>query len=376
MDKVNISIFGATGTIGKNALEVIKNKKEFINLQALSAKRASFDLLNLIKEFRPQIVFTKDEPSKEWLNEINKYSKYLSYEEGLSESIKLSDKILNAISGIDGIKPAIEILRAKKILLASNKESIVSLGNIVKLYKEYIIPVDSEHNAIFVLLSNINKNFVEKIYLTASGGPFREKSLEDLKKIKKEEALKHPNWKMGPKITIDSATLMNKGIEKIEAHILFDIEVENIKVVIHPQSIVHGAIKLKNGMILANLAKPDMKVPLNHAIFYPKDMAFNFDSLDLSNLKLDFKLPDTSVFKALEIAEWVAQMGDPYVQVLLGADEEAVNLFLQEKISFLDITTLIEKTLSKVNFDINSSNIDEILFAIEWGRKTIKELVN
>lgn len=376
MDKVNISIFGATGTIGKNALEVIKNKKEFINLQALSAKRASFDLLNLIKEFRPQIVFTKDEPSKEWLNEINRYSKYLSYEEGLSESIKLSDKILNAISGIDGIKPAIEILRAKKILLASNKESIVSLGNIVKLYKEYIIPVDSEHNAIFVLLSNINKNFVEKIYLTASGGPFREKSLEELKKITKEEALKHPNWKMGPKITIDSATLMNKGIEKIEAHILFDIEVENIKVVIHPQSIVHGAIKLKNGMILANLAKPDMKVPLNHAIFYPKDMAFNFDSLDLSNLKLDFKLPDTSVFKALEIAEWVAQMGDPYVQVLLGADEEAVNLFLQEKISFLDITTLIEKTLSKVNFDINSSNIDEILFAIEWGRKTIKELVN
>jgi len=369
-----LSILGSTGTVGKNALDVVRAHKDKIQLIGIGAYRASKELLEEVKEFRPKFVFSVETPTKDWLDEISKYSKYLDEEEGLQAIIENSDRILNAISGTSGIKATYSILKAKKILLASNKESILCMPNLIRENLDLLIPVDSEHNAAFELLKS--HKTVKNLYITASGGPFREYSKEQLKTVSKEGALKHPNWKMGPKITIDSATLMNKGFELIEASVLFNIPLERIKILIHPQSIVHAIVELENGSFIANMSLPDMRLPIQNAIFYPEMVNYTFNRLDLTSIScLSFEKPKRDLFRAIDVCEWVASMGNPYVSVLLGADDKAVELFLEGKIGFLDIPVLIENVLSSVNFHIEE-NLEDILRAVEFGKSKLLELSN
>ncbi|AEF18504.1 MULTISPECIES: 1-deoxy-D-xylulose-5-phosphate reductoisomerase [unclassified Hydrogenobaculum] len=371
---IRLSILGSTGTIGKNALDVVRAHKDKIQLVGIGAYRASKELLEEVKEFRPKFVFSVETPTKDWLDEVSKYSKYLDEEEGLQAIIENSDRILNAISGTSGIKATYNILKAKKILLASNKESILCMPNLIRENLDLVIPVDSEHNAAFELLKS--HKTVKNLYITASGGPFREYSKEQLKTVSKEEALKHPNWKMGPKITIDSATLMNKGFELIEASVLFNIPLERIKILIHPQSIVHAIVELENGSFIANMSLPDMRLPIQNAIFYPEMVNYTFNRLDLTYIScLSFEKPKRDLFRAIDVCEWVASMGNPYVSVLLGADDKAVELFLEGKIGFLDIPVLIENVLSSVNFHIEE-NLEDILRAVEFGKNKLLELSN
>ena len=371
---IRLSILGSTGTIGKNALDVVRAHKDKIQLVGIGAYRASKELLEEVKEFRPRFVFSVETPTKDWLDEISKYSKYLDEEEGLQAIIENSDRILNAISGTSGIKATYSILKAKKILLASNKESILCMPNLIRENLDLVIPVDSEHNAAFELLKS--HKTVKNLYITASGGPFREYSKEQLKTVTKEGALKHPNWKMGPKITIDSATLMNKGFELIEASVLFNIPLERIKILIHPQSIVHAIVELENGSFIANMSLPDMRLPIQNAIFYPEMVNYTFNRLDLTSIScLTFEKPKRDLFRAIDVCEWVASMGNPYVSVLLGADDKAVELFLEGKIGFLDIPVLIENVLSSVNFHIEE-NLEDILRAVEFGKNKLLELSN
>ncbi|MFP3205971.1 MAG: 1-deoxy-D-xylulose-5-phosphate reductoisomerase [Hydrogenobaculum sp.] len=371
---IRLSILGSTGTIGKNALDVVRAHKDKIQLVGIGAYRASKELLEEVKEFRPRFVFSVETPTKDWLDEISKYSKYLDEEEGLQAIIENSDRILNAISGTSGIKATYSILKAKKILLASNKESILCMPNLIRENLDLVIPVDSEHNAAFELLKS--HKTVKNLYITASGGPFREYSKEQLKTVTKEGALKHPNWKMGPKITIDSATLMNKGFELIEASVLFNIPLERIKILIHPQSIVHAIVELENGSFIANMSLPDMRLPIQNAIFYPEMVNYTFNRLDLTSIScLTFEKPKRDLFRAIDVCEWVASMGNPYVSVLLGADDKAVELFLEGKIGFLDIPVLIENVLSSVNFHIEE-NLEDILRAVEFGKSKLLELSN
>ncbi|GAB6078353.1 1-deoxy-D-xylulose-5-phosphate reductoisomerase [Hydrogenobaculum acidophilum] len=371
---IKLGILGSTGTIGKNAVEIVKSNKDKVELIGIGAYRASKELLEQAKELRPRFVFSVETPTKEWLQDISKYSKYLNEEDGLKAIIEHSDRILNAISGTSGIKATYETLKAKKILLASNKESILCMPNLIKQNIDLVIPVDSEHNASFELLKS--HKHVRNLYITASGGPFRQYTEDQLKNVTKEEALKHPNWKMGPKITIDSATLMNKGIELVEASVLFDIPLEHIKILIHPQSIVHAILELENGSFIANMSLPDMKLPIQNAIFYPDVVSYTFERLDLSSIScLSFEKPRRETFRALEVCEWVASMGNPYISVLLGADDEAVKLFLEDKIGFLDIPILIEKALSSVNFHIEET-LEDILKAVEFGKRKILDLSN
>jgi 1-deoxy-D-xylulose 5-phosphate reductoisomerase (EC 1.1.1.267) len=371
---IRLSILGSTGTIGKNALDVVRAHKDKIQLVGIGAYRASKELLEEVKEFRPKFVFSVETPTKDWLDEVSKYSKYLDEEEGLQAIIENSDRILNAISGTSGIKATYSILKAKKILLASNKESILCMPNLIRENLDLVIPVDSEHNAAFELLKS--HKTVKNLYITASGGPFREYSKEQLKTVSKEEALKHPNWKMGPKITIDSATLMNKGFELIEASVLFNIPLERIKILIHPQSIVHAIVELENGSFIANMSLPDMRLHIQNAIFYPEMVNYTFNRLDLTSIScLSFEKPKRDLFRAIDVCEWVASMGNPYVSVLLGADDKAVELFLEGKIGFLDIPVLIENVLSSVNFHIEE-NLEDILRAVEFGKNKLLELSN
>jgi 1-deoxy-D-xylulose 5-phosphate reductoisomerase (EC 1.1.1.267) len=371
---IRLSILGSTGTIGKNALDVVRAHKDKIQLVGIGAYRASKELLEEVKEFRPKFVFSVETPTKDWIDEVSKYSKYLDEEEGLQAIIENSDRILNAISGTSGIKATYSILKAKKILLASNKESILCMPNLIRENLDLVIPVDSEHNAAFELLKS--HKTVKNLYITASGGPFREYSKEQLKTASKEEALKHPNWKMGPKITIDSATLMNKGFELIEASVLFNIPFERIKILIHPQSIVHAIVELENGSFIANMSLPDMRLPIQNAIFYPEMVNYTFNRLDLTSIScLSFEKPKRDLFRAIDVCEWVASMGNPYVSVLLGADDKAVELFLEGKIGFLDIPVLIENVLSSVNFHIEE-NLEDILRAVEFGKNKLLELSN
>ncbi|RUM30603.1 MAG: 1-deoxy-D-xylulose-5-phosphate reductoisomerase [Aquifex sp.] len=371
---MKLGILGSTGSIGSQTLEVYEKFKEEIELVGILANRASDKLLQQAQKYKPKYVVSYQEPTKDWLEALPKESTYLHGDEGLKTIIAESDKLMNAVSGIYGIKPAYEILKAGKILLASNKESIICLGEFIKKHRNKVIPVDSEHNALFQLLNAHNMSEIKYVYLTASGGPFKDKSLDELKDVSVEEALKHPRWNMGAKITVDSATLMNKGFEMLEASYLFNLPLDIIKVVIHPQSVVHGIIELKDNSFIMHTSQTDMKIPILYSLFYPERKEYPFKKVSLIEFSpITFEKVDTSKFKALDLAKWAGFMGGVYVPVLVGADEEAVSLFLERKISFLDIADLIEETLSEVNIR-DPENVEEILEAVEWGRKKVREL--
>ena len=379
-----ISILGSTGSIGTQTLDVVREHCDKIKVAAISGNNNIELLKEQIIEFKPDICCVMDESNVFALKRMlpsHIKTEIISGMEGLiaTAEYEKSETIVTAVSGMIGLKPTAAAIKKGKTIALANKETLVTGGKyIMDLSKEYnspILPVDSEHSAIFQCLMANEKKSVNKILLTASGGPFRGKNEEYLKTVTLEAALKHPSWSMGKKITIDSATLMNKGLEVIEAKFLFDIEPERIEVVVHPQSIVHSGVEFKDHSTIAQLGLPDMRIPIQFALFYPHRMENSYKSLSLSEIgALTFEKPDLKTFKCLSLAFEALKAGGTMPAVLNASNEVCVKLFLDKKISFLDIGIINEKVmLSHTPSEIDS--IETILEAEKFAKQTIKELL-
>ena len=364
----HVAIIGSTGSIGTQTLEIARWNQD-IKICALSAGR-NIDLLEKqAREFRPEIVGLWDEKLADELKDRLKDMdiRVVSGMDGLIEiaEYKTSDILVTAIVGMIGIRPTVAAIKAGKDIALANKETLVTAGHIIMpLAKEKgvsILPVDSEHSAIFQSLQGNTHDSIEKILLTASGGPFRGKSREFLKHVKLEDALKHPNWSMGRKITIDSATMVNKGLEVNEAKWLFDVAPENIQVVIQPQSIIHSMVEYKDGAVIAQLGTPDMKLPIQYALFYPERRYMPGDRLDFTKLSsIVIETPDMDTFLGLRYAYEAIGIGGSMPTVFNAANEYAVKQFLDRKIDFLDIYDIIRASMDHHNL-IENPDIDEIL---------------
>ena len=364
----HVAIIGSTGSIGTQTLEIARWNQD-IKICALSAGR-NIDLLEKqAREFRPEIVGLWDEKLADELKDRLKDMdiRVVSGMDGLIEiaEYKTSDILVTAIVGMIGIRPTVAAIKAGKDIALANKETLVTAGHIIMpLAKEKgvsILPVDSEHSAIFQSLQGNTHDSIEKILLTASGGPFRGKSREFLKHVKLEDALKHPNWSMGRKITIDSATMVNKGLEVIEAKWLFDVAPENIQVVIQPQSIIHSMVEYVDGAIIAELGTPDMKLPIQYALYYPERRFLPGDRVDFWTLgKLEFEKPDTDTFYGLELAYEAGRKGGSLPTVFNAANELAVSQFLNREIKYLEITEIIEDCM-KAHKNIENPTLEQIL---------------
>lgn len=350
-----ISILGATGSIGTQTLDVIRKSKD-IELLGITANKSVQKVKEIIEEFNPKYIGMMDESSaleiKEYVISENKNIEVLSGIEGLNKIATLDeiDTVVTSVVGMIGLEPTLKAIRAKKDIALANKETLVVAGELVmKEAKENgikILPVDSEHSAIFQSLRGNDNKSLKKVILTASGGPFRGKTTSELKDIRVEDALNHPNWSMGQKITIDSSTLMNKGLEVIEAHFLFDCPYENIQVVVHPQSIIHSMVEYTDNSIIAQLGSPDMRLPIQYALNYPErkdEIANPIDFWEIS--KLTFEKPDLETFKCLALAYKVGKEGKLMPTILNGANEALVQCFLDRKISYLQIGEIIEECL-------------------------------
>jgi len=370
----SISILGSTGSIGTQTLNVCRDLN--ITVNAISANR-NIDLLEKqAREFNVKLVSVYDEnlaiKLKNNLSDTN--ITVMSGDEGNIEVAKYanSDTVITAMSGMIGLLPTVAAVKASKRIGLANKETLVCAGHLImKLAKEYgsqIIPVDSEHSAIFQCLAGKGDNKIKKILLTASGGPFFGKTLEQLGKVKKADALNHPNWSMGNKITIDSATLMNKGLEMIEAKWLFDVDIDDIEVVIHRESIIHSAVEFDDDSIIAQLGVPQMYLPIKYALTYPKRVESGNNRLSLFNKNLSFFEPDRSTFKSLDICCEASKMGGLYPTIMNAANEQAVALFLSDIIGFTDITDIVDKTLNNLVFDNSAYDLQAIFKADELAR--------
>lgn len=368
-----ISILGATGSIGTQTLDVVRNSNGEITLIGITANSSVNKVIDIINEFKPKYVGMMD---KECAEKVRVYCKehyptieVLSGLEGLEKIASLDeiDTVVTSVVGMIGLKPTMAAINAGKDIALANKETLVVAGEIVMKKAEEkgvkILPVDSEHSAIFQSLSGYGNKDIKKIILTASGGPFRGKSTEDLKNVTRDMALKHPKWNMGQKISIDSATLMNKGLEVIEAHFLFDCDYDNIQVVVHPQSIIHSMVEYTDASIISQMGTPDMRLPIQYALNYPNRKEAIAESLDFYEVAmLTFEKPDLETFKCLDLAYKVGKMGGFAPTILNGANEEAVALLLDEKIKFLQIGEIIEESLDVFKEEIEGElTIDKIV---------------
>lgn len=367
-----ISILGVTGSIGTQTLDVVRNSDD-IKIIGISANSSTEKMKEIIKEFKPKYVAMMKEECAEELKEFCKENSFeIEVYSGLDGLVKISvldeiDMVVTSVVGMIGLVPTIKAIKAKKDIALANKETLVVAGELVMKAAEEngvkILPVDSEHSAIYQSLRGNDLSTLKKIILTASGGPFRGKKEEELKEITLEEALNHPNWSMGKKITIDSATLMNKGLEVIEAHWLFNCDYDNIQVVVHPQSIIHSMVEYTDGAIIAELGSADMRLPIQYALNYTerkKEVAKSIDFYEIS--KLTFEKPDMDTFKCLKIAYEVGKKGGLLPTVLNGANEVAVQLFLDRKIKFLEIAEIIENTLKEFKDECKKElNLDNII---------------
>lgn len=354
----NISILGATGSIGTQALDIVRNKENKVDLIGVTAHRNFKGLVDIIEEFSPKYIGITDEECyeaiKEYCEKKSKHVKLFGGEEALEKVATLEeiDTVLTSVVGIAGLKPTIKAIEAKKNIALANKETLVVAGDIVMLKAKEngvkILPVDSEHGAIFQCIQGNEKKDINKIILTASGGPFRGKTRDDLKEITPKEALKHPKWNMGRKISIDSSTLVNKGLEVIEAHFLFGVEYDDIEVIVHPQSIVHSMVEYKDGSIIAQLGSTDMRLPIQYALSYPERRTAVADRLDFETVSsLTFEEPDIKTFRCLELAFKAGKLGGNMPAIYNGANEIAVELFLDERIKYLQIEEIIEDAMNK-----------------------------
>ncbi|NME81774.1 1-deoxy-D-xylulose-5-phosphate reductoisomerase [Clostridium sp. SM-530-WT-3G] len=357
-----LSILGVTGSIGTQTLDVLRNSSEKLELIGITANTSVRKITEIIEEFNPKYVGMMDKNSAEevrlYCNKNNKNIIVLDGIEGLNKIATLDeiDIVVTSVVGMIGLEPTIKAIEAGKDIALANKETLVVAGEIVmKAAKEHnvkILPVDSEHSAIEQSLKENSLDTLRKIILTASGGPFRGKTTEELTNIRVEDALKHPKWNMGRKISIDSATLMNKGLEVIEAHWLFDCDYDNIQVLVHPQSIIHSMVEYIDGSIIAQLGAQDMRLPIQYALNYEERKELVADTIDFYEIaQLTFEKPDIDTFKCLKLAFEAGKKGGLMPTILNGANEAAVELFLDEKISFLRIPQLIEMAMRNFEED-------------------------
>ena len=380
--KKSIAILGSTGSIGTQALEVIASQPENFSVEVLTSNANADLLIEQAIRFQPNAVVIADD--KKYIHVKEALAafpiKVFAGEESLSQVMQLDgiDMVLTAVVGFAGLKPTLAAVASGKQIALANKETLVVAGELVtNLAKEKavnIYPVDSEHSAIFQCLAGEWNNPIEKIYLTASGGPFRGKDKNFVANVKKEQALKHPNWDMGAKITIDSASMMNKGLEVIEARWLFNLKAEQIDVIIHPQSIIHSIVQFQDGSMKAQMGLPDMKLPIQYALGYPLRMKSSFPRFDFSNYaSLTFEKPDTGTFRNLALAMEALKKAGNLPCILNAANEIAVSAFLKDKIGFLEMSDLIEACMSQQKFIEHPSLEDYMLTdketrirAVEW----------
>lgn len=357
--KKQIAILGSTGSIGTQALQVIEEQSDRYEVYAITANNRVELLIEQARKFNPEVVVIANEAKYEQLKEAlaDLPMKVYAGAQALCDVVQAGpvDMVLTAMVGFAGLPPTMAAIRARKTICLANKETLVVAGELInELAEQYnvpILPVDSEHSAIFQCLAGEVGNPIEKILLTASGGPFRKCSMEELAHVTKAEALKHPNWSMGAKITIDSATLMNKGFEVIEAKWLFGVKPEQIEVVVHPQSVIHSAVQFEDGSVKAQLGVPDMRLPIQYAFSYPDRLKASFDRLDLFQVQnLTFEKPDTDKFRCLALAFQALHQGGNMACVVNAANEVVNKAFLEDRIAFLKMADVIEETMGKVSF--------------------------
>lgn len=376
-----IAILGSTGSIGTQALDLIERNPEKFSVSVLSCGRRIDRLRGQIEKFRPELVVVQREEDARALAREYPRLQVEFGEQGLVQAAAGPfDLVLNSLMGIRGMVPTYHALRAGNDIAFANKETLVAGGELIMKTagesEASLLPVDSEHSAIFQCLQNNPGRTVRRILLTASGGPFRGWSLKQLSGVTPEQALKHPKWDMGSKITIDSATMMNKGLEIIEAKWLFDVSLDQIEVVVHPQSIVHSAVEYFDGSILAQMGRPDMRIPISYAFSYPDRLENDFEPLDLFGeaSSLTFEKPDTGVFKTIRLACEACRMGGSYPAALNGANEALVAMFLEKKIGFTDIQDIIEKVLEAHKPQYNP-DLERILEADRAAREAAVRLI-
>lgn len=384
----NISILGVTGSVGTQTLDVVRKSKDEIKIIGVTANSSIEKMKEIINEFKPKYVGMMDSESAKKIEEycINNKLHIIVLEgmEGLKTIASLDEieMVVTSIVGMIGLRPTLCAIEAKKDIALANKETLVVAGELVmnkaKENGVKILPVDSEHSAIFQALSGYTEKDIKKIILTASGGPFRGKDAEYLKNVTVGEALKHPKWEMGKKISIDSATLMNKGLEVIEAHFLFNCDYDNIEVVVHPQSIIHSMVEYKDASIIAQLGSADMRLPIQYAINYPERKAEIANPISFYEIgTLTFEKPDFETFKCLDLAFKAGKKGGLMPTILNGANEEAVALLLEEKIQFLQIGEIIEKCMEHFKDEATKElNLNNILELDEKVREYIKSIWN
>ena len=367
--KKGIAVLGSTGSIGTQTLDVIRRQSEYFSVEVLTSFNNAALLIQQAIEFQPNAIVIGDVAKLQLVRDaLSSYPiKVFGGIDALAEIVTMDgiDLVVTALVGYAGLRPTINAINAGKHIALANKETLVVAGELITVLadekKVNILPVDSEHSAIFQCLTGEFLNPIEKIYLTASGGPFRGKDRTFLSQVKKEQALKHPNWEMGAKITIDSATLMNKGLEMIEARWLFGLEPEQIDVIVHPQSIIHSIVQFEDGSMKAQMGLPDMKLPIQYALGFPKRLKSDFKRFNfLDYPSLTFELPDTETFRNLALAIEAMKTGGNMPCILNAANEIAVDAFLKDRIGFLEISELIEDCLRKVSFVSNPAYEDYV----------------
>lgn len=354
-----IAILGSTGSIGTQTLEVIRENKDLFSVKVLTANNNADLLIKQAIQFVPELVVIANKEKYTFVKEnLSGFPiTVLSGMEAVNDAVKIEsvDMVVTAMVGYAGLLPTLNAIKSRKNIALANKETLVVAGEMIQqLAKENeveIIPVDSEHSAIFQCLTGEKNDWIEKIILTASGGPFRDKSFDFLKSVSPEQALQHPNWSMGDKITIDSASLMNKGLEAIEAHWLFGVSPDQIQVLIHPQSIIHSMVQFSDGSIKAQLGEPDMKMPIHYALSYPERIKSKLIRLDFTKkANLTFEMPDTKKFRNLAISFEVLKKGGNWPCIMNAANEIAVEAFLKGQTGFLEMSDIIENVLAKSEF--------------------------
>ena len=377
MKKRQLAILGSTGSIVTQALEVVSEHSDLFEVYALTANNQVDLLINQARKYMPEVVVIANERKypelKEALEDLP--IKVWAGADAIAQMVQSEpiDMVLTAMVGYSGLRPTISAIKAGKAIALANKETLVVAGELImKLAAEHkvpILPVDSEHSAIFQCLTGAYDNSIEKILLTASGGPFRRKTLEELATVTKAQALRHPNWTMGAKITIDSASMMNKGFEMIEAKWLFDVTPDQVQVVVHPQSVIHSMVQFEDGAVIAQLGIPDMKLPIAYAFSFPTRMRSMAPRLDFNQYStLTFEEPDMERFRNLAFAFEAARQGGNMPCILNAANEVVVAAFLQDRIGFLQMSDVIERTMRKASFIVNPSYEDYVATDTEARR--------
>ena len=384
MKKKQICILGSTGSIGTQALQVIEEHSDLYEVYALTANNRVEELAEQARRFRPAAVVIANEQHYERLRQLLADVpdvKVYAGSRALDEIVEADpiDMVLTAMVGFAGLSPTIHAIKARKAIALANKETLVVAGELIcQLAEQYhtpILPVDSEHSAIFQSIVGEDQNPIEKILLTASGGPFRKMSMEQLARVTKSDALRHPTWDMGAKITIDSATMMNKGFEVIEAKWLFGVDAKQIQVLVHPQSIVHSAVQFADGAVKAQLGVPDMRLPIQYAFSFPQRLPLSSDRLDLFRTPLEFFEPDLEKFRCLALAFEAIDRGGNMPCIVNAANEIVNRAFLEDRCTFLQMSSVIEETMQRVAFDKNPTYETYVATDAE-ARRVAAELIN